>query len=157
MVELETTIRKVRINVARPKKEIDYELASRLARIHCTNEEIASCLGVNATYWYDLLKRDPKLSEALEKARGEGRASLRRLQWQNATSGNVTMQIWLGKQILSQNDISRNEITGKNGDAIQIEERATEAREFIEAAILRAATTRSDQESHIENESETTH
>ena len=157
MIELETTIRKVRIPVARPKKEIDYEVAFRLARIHCTNEEIASCLGVNTTYWYDLLKRDGLLSEGIEKARGEGRASLRRLQWQNATSGNVTMQIWLGKQILSQNDISRNEITGRDGNAIQIEERATEAREFIEAAILRAAVPKRDQESHIENEPETTH
>jgi len=141
--------------MARPKKEIDYEMAERLARIHCTNEEIASCLGVNRSYWYKLLKRDAKLSDVLEKARDEGRASLRRLQWQNATQGNVTMQIWLGKQILSQNDISRNEITGKDGHAIRIEEEAAAARSVIESAISRAVERSRKKESHFETDAET--
>lgn len=141
--------------MARPKKKIDYDLAERLARIHCTNEEIASCLGIGKSYWYDLIKRDAKLSDTIEKARDEGRASLRRLQWQNATQGNVTMQIWLGKQILSQNDISRNEITGKNGDAIRIEEEAAAARSVIEAAIDRAVERSRKKESHFETDAET--
>lgn len=141
--------------MARPKKKIDYDLAERLARIHCTNEEIASCLGISKSYWYDLIKRDAKLSDTIEKARDEGRASLRRLQWQNATQGNVTMQIWLGKQILSQNDISRNEITGKNGDAIRIEEEAAAARSVIEAAIDRAVERSRKKESHFETDAET--
>ena len=141
--------------MARPKKKIDYDLAERLARIHCTNEEIASCLGISKSYWYDLIKRDAKLSDTIEKARDEGRASLRRLQWQNATQGNVTMQIWLGKQILSQNDISRNEITGKNGDAIRIEEEAAAARSVIEAAIDRAVERSRKKESHCETDAET--
>ena len=141
--------------MARPKKKIDYDLAERLARIHCTNEEIASCLGISKSYWYDLIKRDAKLSDTIEKARDEGRASLRRLQWQNATQGNVTMQIWLGKQILSQNDISRNEITGKNGDAIRIEEEAAAARSVIVAAIDRSVERSRKKESHFETDAET--
>jgi hypothetical protein len=103
----------------------------------------------------DLIKRDAKLSDTIEKARDEGRASLRRLQWQNATQGNVTMQIWLGKQILSQNDISRNEITGKNGDAIRIEEEAAAARSVIETAINRAVERSRKKESHFETDAET--
>ena len=141
--------------MASPKKKIYYDLAERRARIHCTNEEIASCLGISKSYWYDLIKRDAKLSDTIEKARDEGRASLRRLQWQNATQGNVTMQIWLGKQILSQNDISRNEITGKNGDAIRIEEEAAAARSVIEAAIDRAVERSRKKESHFETDAET--
>jgi len=143
--------------MGRPHKEIDYELAYRLARIHCTNEEIAACLGVSRAHWYTLIKNDAELANAVENARGEGRASLRRLQWQNATEGNVTMQIWLGKQILSQNDISRNEITGKGGNAIRIEEDAAAAREVIEAAILRATTRNREGQSHIETDTDTAH
>lgn len=143
--------------MARPKKPIDYEMAYRLARIHCTNEEMALCLGFSVSYWYDLLKRDHKLSEGVEKARGEGRASLRRLQWQNATQGNVTMQIWLGKQILSQTDTQRTELTGRDGDAIRIQEEAAAARDVIEAAIARAVKRDRADESHIETDTETAH
>jgi hypothetical protein len=143
--------------MARPKKQIDYEAAERLARIHCTNEEIASCLGINVTYWYTMLKNDPKLGDVIEKARSEGKASLRRLQWQNAAQGNVTMQIWLGKQLLDQNDTQRTELTGRDGEAIRIEEESEAARSIIQAALDRAATRREEGESHIETESETTH
>ena len=143
--------------MARPKKEIDYEAAARLARIHCTNEEIAACLGVSRCHWYTLIKNDAELANAVENARGEGRASLRRLQWQNATEGNVTMQIWLGKQILQQNDVSRNEITGKDGNAIRIEEDAAAAREVIEAAILRAATRDRESAATVEPDTSTSH
>lgn len=32
------------------------------------------------------------------------RTSLRRMQWSKAKEGNVTMMIWLGKQVLGQKD-----------------------------------------------------
>ena len=143
--------------MARPKKVIDYDMAYKLARLHCTNEEIAACLDINITHWYKLIGRDKRLRESVEKARGEGRASLRRLQWQNATQGNVTMQIWLGKQILSQTDTHRTELTGRDGDAIRIEEEANAARDVIEAAIARAVKRDGENKSHIETDAETTH
>ena len=43
----------------------------------------------------------------------QGKASLRRMQYGAANKGNVTMQIWLGKQYLGQND--KQEITGLMG------------------------------------------
>jgi hypothetical protein len=33
-----------------------------------------------------------------------GRKSLRRMQYESATKGNIAMQIWLGKQYLGQRD-----------------------------------------------------
>jgi hypothetical protein len=118
-------------------RTLDYELAHKLARMSCTNEEISACLNVSASYFYDLLKRDPELSDMIQKGRAEGRASLRRVQWQKALEGNVTMLIWLGKQLLGQHDMSRTEVTGKDGEAIQIEDQASAARDIIEAAIAR--------------------
>ncbi|MGH8281836.1 MAG: hypothetical protein ACRERZ_06555, partial [Gammaproteobacteria bacterium] len=41
------------------------------------------------------------------------RASLRRKQYELASAGNVTMLIWLGKNLLGQSD--KQELTGKDG------------------------------------------
>ena len=40
----------------------------------------------------------------LKKGRDQGKTSLRRMQWEKAQSGNTTMLIWLGKQMLGQKD-----------------------------------------------------
>jgi len=47
-----------------------------------------------------------------------GRSSLRRLQWKSATNGNITMQIWLGKQYLGQRDMHSAELSGANGEPL---------------------------------------
>lgn len=91
--------------VGRPKIKIDYELAGKLANIHCTQEEIASHLGVSV----DTLQRDVKFCGIYKKGMDEGRMSLRRMQFKAASDGNITMQIWLGKQLLSQSD--RQDVT----------------------------------------------
>ena len=49
----------------------------------------------------------------IKKGMEQGKASLRRMQYGAANKGNVTMQIWLGKQYLGQND--KQEITGLMG------------------------------------------
>jgi hypothetical protein len=84
--------------MGRPPKPIDEAMVLRLARIHCTTEEIASIVGVSK----DTLER--RCMPILEEGRSMGRASLRRLQWKTARGGNATMQIWLGKQLLKQTD-----------------------------------------------------
>ena len=54
---------------------------------------------------------------------GEGKASLRRMQGKSAQDGNVTAQIWLGKQMLGQRD--KHELSGPDGGAVQIEIKRT--------------------------------
>lgn len=88
--------------MARPKKQIDEALMLKLAGIHCTNEEIASILGVSA----DTIER--RYAGDIKEARDKGRSSLRRMQWDAAQKGNVTMMIWLGKQLLGQKDVVEN-------------------------------------------------
>ena len=50
----------------------------------------------------DLLEKS--YSDFLTKGRAEMKMRLRQLQWQSATKGNVTMQIFLGKNMLGQQD-----------------------------------------------------
>ena len=87
--------------VGRPKLDIDPEQVTRLARLHCTMNEMASFFGCHI----DTLRDN--FSNEIDKGRSEGNISLRRKQWQMAVEkGNVVMLIWLGKQMLGQ----RNEI-----------------------------------------------
>jgi hypothetical protein len=43
-------------------------------------------------------------SDIIQRGQEEGKASLRRMQYQAAVKGNVVMMIWLGKQLLGQRD-----------------------------------------------------
>ena len=88
----------VKKTVGRPKKELDTKLIERLSSIFCTNEEIASVVECHADTLAD------NFSEYLKKGRSRGKMSLRRMQWEKAQTGNTTMLIWLGKQMLGQKD-----------------------------------------------------
>lgn len=84
--------------MARPKKEIDEELLYKLATIHCTMIEMADIVGVSQ----DTLKR--RYADIINKGKAEGKMRLRRKQVEVAMSGNHTMLIWLGKQMLGQRE-----------------------------------------------------
>ena len=92
--------------MARPKKyNIDTEEVVKLASYGCTNKEIADFFGCSA----DLLEKS--YSEFLRKGKVDVKIRLRQLQWASAENGNVTMQIFLGKNMLGQQDkIEQNEL-----------------------------------------------
>lgn len=83
-----------------PKKVIDYEAVEKLAKIHCTQEEIASTMDLSVR----TLQRDETFCRIYKKGIEEGKKSLRRLQWELAEKGDRTMLVWLGKQYLGQRD-----------------------------------------------------
>jgi hypothetical protein len=93
----------VRCILSRPKKFIDPEQVEKLAGMHCTTEEIASFFDVSR----DTIER--RFQDIILRGRQMGKAKLRRLQWQTAESGNVIMQIWLGKQLLNQSDAPKTD------------------------------------------------
>ena len=85
--------------MARPKKyEIPKDKIEQLASFGCTNTEIASFFGCDVS----LISKS--YSQFLTKGRDKGKIRLRQMQWKNAEDGNVTMQIWLGKQMLNQSE-----------------------------------------------------
>ena len=89
--------------------EIDYDKAEKLAAIMCTQSEIASVLGVSLS----VLEHDPEFIRIHKKGMEQGKASLRRMQYSAAKDGNITMQIWLGKQYLGQRDKQDVEHSGE--------------------------------------------
>lgn len=107
----------------RPKKEIDYTTVEKLANIQCTQEEIASFLGISSR----TLLRDEKFKELFSKGRENGKMSLRRIQWKHAEK-SVPMAIWLGKQYLGQKEnieVVNNEVTKLDELLKEIKENAS--------------------------------
>lgn len=92
----------------RPRIKIDYAACEKLARIMCTQSEIAEVLGVSLS----TLEHDKEFLRIHKKGIEAGKASLRRMQWKSAEGGNVTSQIWLGKQYLGQRDKQEVEHSG---------------------------------------------
>jgi hypothetical protein len=90
--------------VGRPKKELDYKLIEELASIFCTQEEIATILGVNRS----TLFRDEQFSNIYSKGHSVAKQSLRRKQFKLADT-NAYMAVFLGKQYLGQKDNVDNE------------------------------------------------
>lgn len=101
-----------------PRKTIDMDVLKRAASIGCNVGEIAAVLGIGQSTLYDHMERDDSIALAIEEAAANGKASLRRLQWQRAMGGSDTMLIWLGKNILKQTD--RTELSGKDGGPLLI-------------------------------------
>ena len=67
------------------------------------------------------MERDPAVADAIEKGRGTGRATIRRMQWEKAQTGDTPMLIWLGKVLCGQKDTSAVVLTGPNNGPVQSE------------------------------------
>lgn len=105
--------------MGRPKIVWDdkqYASLEYMALIHCTQKEMAGVMHVDEDTLNRLIRTRYHLSfsEFFEKYSASGNMSLRRAQFKTAEAGNVSMQIWLGKQWLGQKEVQ--EITMLNND-----------------------------------------
>lgn len=86
------------IIVGRDKKPVDPKQVYQLASLGCKDTEISDWIGIDGnTLRYNF-------SVELIKGRENLKQSLRQAQIKLALSGNATMLIWLGKNILGQSD-----------------------------------------------------
>lgn len=92
--------------MGRPPKEINWEEFEKLCAFQCTVIEIASWFAVSEDTLQSAIKKHygQTFSGVFKEKRTAGLISLRRKQFEVALSGNVTMLIWLGKQLLDQTD-----------------------------------------------------
>ena len=126
--DIEVFIEKVPSGGGCPKKVLTAEgckLVENLSRILCTEEEIAQILETSLD---TLLNKNNKelFRSSIERGRAQGKQSLRRMQYEVATKGNVKMLIWLGKQVLGQSE--------KIDTNVNANDNATMMREFLDGA-----------------------
>lgn len=84
--------------MARPQKPVDAKVVEAMASVGATTEEIGHYCGVSG----ETIRR--RFGDILAKARSNLRTRLRQAQLKLALNGNATMLIWLGKQILNQQE-----------------------------------------------------
>ena len=97
----------------RPMKrlnDVGADIVRKLAAVMCTEEEIACVLDVTVEVLHNRLNNSTFL-ECYKKGKEEGKASLRRTQFELAKK-NAAMAIWLGKQYLDQKDSVETESGG---------------------------------------------
>ena len=88
--------------LGRPQKPIDEKVLANLSQINCTQEEIASILGISAM----TLQR--RYADLIEVNKNKGKASLRKRMYEKAMKGNDKLMIWLSKQYLNMTDRIHN-------------------------------------------------
>lgn len=102
---MKTQVKK-RDSAGRPKALIDWTKVGRYLQAQCQTKEIAGILGISADTLYVRCPQDNNMEfsawSALKKA--EGLELIRAKQFDTAMSGDKTMLIWLGKQLLGQKD-----------------------------------------------------
>lgn len=110
--------------MARPKTEIDWEEVDGYLQAGCTGTGIAGLLGIHPDTLYRTCEADHKIGFAAysQQKRAEGDDLLRATQFQTATSGNIPMLIWLGKNRLGQSDKMETVVTNKPTDLTKLTE-----------------------------------
>lgn len=88
------------------KTVVDPEEVYKLAKLWCSWEEMSDFFGVHS----NTLKYN--FSDIVAKGRSETKQGLRRAQLKLALSGNATMLIWLGKNILGQQESPQGSTKG---------------------------------------------
>lgn len=89
---------KTAIVVGRDKTPVPPDEVEHMASLGCPDREIATYFGVKE----DTLRRH--FAAFLTKGRQQLKTSLRQAQIRLALEGNAVMLIWLGKNLLQQND-----------------------------------------------------
>lgn len=104
----------------RPKIIIDWVDFDKLCKMQCTLREIAAWFNCSEDTIERRVEEEKQMGFAdyYGQKKEKGRTSLRRLQWLTAESGSVTMQIFLGKNLLNQSDQGIVEPKGKGSKEI---------------------------------------
>jgi hypothetical protein len=89
----------------RPTKDFDLTEVEKLGMLGATAPEMAAWFGCGLrTIERRMGKADGDFRTAYDRGFGRLKISLRRQQIEAAKGGNITMLIWLGKQMLGQAD-----------------------------------------------------
>ncbi len=82
---------------------IDLVALEKLCMLHCTDQEIASYLGVT-TKRIEQERNSPQFAEVMERGKAKGKIAIRRGQMRLLEKGSSTMGVLLGRQILGQRE-----------------------------------------------------
>jgi hypothetical protein len=108
-----------RAGAGRKPVSIDFVELQKLCTLQCTQEEIAAWFNCSVRT-IEKYSRRPEFAEVMTRGRAKGRISVRRAQMKLLESGNATMGVWLGKQLLGQRDVTPIELSGREGKPVEL-------------------------------------
>jgi hypothetical protein len=118
---LKNFTKKTNRGVGRPPKELsdeDWKKINQYLQAQCDGSVIATLFGLHPQTFYDKVVARygdefniSNFTAYQQIKRREGLELLKGVQFSSAMSGNTTMQIWLGKQLLAQRDQIEQRIT----------------------------------------------
>lgn len=103
--------------------DVEIEQFKSLCSIFCSRKEVCLIMKVSEKtlnrlieeYLHDEIAPDSTdpvtFSDAFDLYSGQGKASIRRKQFEAAMAGDKTMLIWLGKNYLDQSDVVKQTVT----------------------------------------------
>ena len=110
----------------RPEAVIDEVLLFELARIQCTQVEMAACLGVSRQTLITHLREHPELADVVERGQATGKMSLRRHMFHEAQKGNAIVQIFLSKNLLGMSDKVEHTVSDIPNSLVDLVENMTD-------------------------------
>ena len=99
-------MQKPKRKAGRPRIQINWTEVNSYLEADCTGREVAAKIGVHEDTLYHAVEREFKMlfSDYSAQKKAKGDALLKAAQFKSAMSGNISAQIWLGKQRLGQKD-----------------------------------------------------
>ena len=122
--------------MARPQKQITVTpelLITEMAERQCPKTEIASALGIST----DTFDRREGYAALYTKGRLAGKCNLRSKLISVALGGNVTALIFLGKSMLGLKETSAMELSGPDGNPLEVN--TNDARTRLATILARSA------------------
>ena len=102
--------------------EIDPKSVETFASEGLTTKQIADCLGVARSTFYEHKNKNPDISDALKRGRSKGLRTISNALFETAKGGNVTAQIFYLKNRNPErwSDRRQTELTGKGGGPVEL-------------------------------------
>lgn len=119
-------------------KKLDLAMIERMAHVHCTDAEIAYCIGSSPDSFSQLKSSRQDLVDALDRGRADGKRKLRKYMFDSCAptydskgkmvkKGDPILLIWLSKNILNYKDSSERHVVSENIDIKSIADLAMQA------------------------------
>jgi hypothetical protein len=108
-----------RSGAGRKTISIDLNQLEKLASYSCTDKEIAGFFNVSIRTIEQRRKKQPDFAEAMSRGGAKCHIAVRtaQMKWMEKSP---MMCVWLGKQLLSQRDVTPIELTGAKGKPVEL-------------------------------------